>query len=87
MPARLVLQMDGTRFGLGSVTQVRETAALFTRLAKQQGVVIILVGRITRRVVWLGQSYEHMIDCFMMLDSPAVAVIAPCVGTKIDSVR
>ena len=67
-----VLQMDGIDSTPGSVTQVRETAAFFTRLAKQQDVVIILVGHITKEGSLAGPKVlEHMIDCFMMLDSPA----------------
>ena len=67
-----VLQMEGLESTPGSVTQVRETAAFFTRLAKQQDVVIILVGHITKEGGLAGPKVlEHMIDCFMMLDSPA----------------
>ena len=67
-----VLQMEGVDSTPGSVTQVRETAAFFTRLAKQQDVVIILVGHITKEGGLAGPKVlEHMIDCFMMLDSPA----------------
>ena len=67
-----VLQMEGVDSTPGSVTQVRETAAFFTRLAKQQDVVIVLVGHITKEGGLAGPKVlEHMIDCFMMLDSPA----------------
>ena len=67
-----VLQMESLESTPGSVTQVRETAAFFTRLAKQQDVVIILVGHITKEGGLAGPKVlEHMIDCFMMLDSPA----------------
>ena len=67
-----VLQMDALDATPGSVTQVRETAAFFTRLAKQTDTVIILVGHITKEGGLAGPKVlEHMIDCFMMLDSPA----------------
>lgn len=67
-----VLHMDGIDSTPGSVTQVRETAAYFTRLAKQTDTVIILVGHITKEGGLAGPKVlEHMIDCFMMLDSPA----------------
>lgn len=67
-----VMQMDGIDSTPGSVTQVRETAAYFTRFAKQTGTVIILVGHITKEGGLAGPKVlEHMIDCFMMLDSPA----------------
>jgi DNA repair protein RadA/Sms len=55
----------------GSITQVRETAAYFTRLAKQTGSVVILVGHVTKEGSLAGPKVlEHMIDCFVMLDSP-----------------
>ncbi len=67
-----VLQMDTIDSTPGSVTQVRETAAFFTRLAKQTDTVIVLVGHITKEGGLAGPKVlEHMIDCFMMLDSPA----------------
>jgi len=67
-----VLQMANIDSMPGSVTQVRETAAFFTRLAKQTDTVIILVGHITKEGGLAGPKVlEHMIDCFMMLDSPA----------------
>jgi DNA repair protein RadA/Sms len=67
-----VLQMEGVDSTAGSVTQVRETAGFFTRLAKQTDTVIILVGHITKEGGLAGPKVlEHMIDCFLMLDSPA----------------
>ena len=67
-----VLQMESIDSTPGSVTQVRETASFFTRLAKQTDTVIVLVGHITKEGGLAGPKVlEHMIDCFMMLDSPA----------------
>ncbi len=67
-----VMQMGSLDATPGSVTQVRETAAFLTRLAKQRDVVIVLVGHITKEGAIAGPKVlEHMIDCFMMLDSPA----------------
>ena len=67
-----VMQMDAIDSTPGSVTQVRETAGFFTRLAKQTDTVIVLVGHITKEGGLAGPKVlEHMIDCFMMLDSPA----------------
>ncbi|MCZ6853473.1 MAG: DNA repair protein RadA [Gammaproteobacteria bacterium] len=67
-----VMQLDAVDSTPGSVTQVRECAAFFTRIAKQTGTVIILVGHITKEGNLAGpKMLEHMIDCFMMLDSPA----------------
>ena len=69
-----VLQMESLDSTPGSVTQVRETASFFTRLAKQTNTVIVLVGHITKEGGLAGPKVlEHMIDCFMMLDSPAGA--------------
>jgi len=67
-----VMQLEAVESTPGSVTQVRETAAFFTRLAKQTGTVIVLVGHVTKEGNLAGPKVlEHMIDCFMMLDSPA----------------
>ena len=67
-----VMKMESVESTPGSVTQVRETASFFTRLAKQQDIVIVLVGHITKEGGIAGPKVlEHMIDCFMMLDSPA----------------
>lgn len=56
----------------GSVTQVRECAARLTRLAKQLECTIVLVGHVTKEGNLAGPKVlEHMIDCFVMLDSPA----------------
>jgi len=67
-----VMQLDSVDSTPGSLTQVRETAAFFTRLAKQTGTVVILVGHVTKEGSLAGPKVlEHMIDCFVMLDSPA----------------
>ena len=65
-----VMQLDAVDGTPGSVTQVRECAAFFTRIAKQTGTVVILVGHVTKEGSLAGpKMLEHMIDCFMMLDS------------------
>ena len=67
-----VMQMGTVEATAGSVTQVRETAAFFTRIAKQSGIVIVLVGHVTKEGNLAGPKVlEHMIDCFVMLDSPS----------------
>lgn len=54
----------------GSVTQVRESAASLTRLAKTSGATVFLVGHVTKEGGLAGPKVlEHMIDCFMMLES------------------
>jgi DNA repair protein RadA/Sms len=53
----------------GSVTQVRECAALLTRYAKQSGAVLFLVGHVTKDGSLAGPKVlEHMIDCSIMLE-------------------
>ena len=67
-----VMQLASIDSVPGSVSQVRETAAFFTRLAKQAGIVVILIGHVTKEGGLAGPKVlEHMIDCFVMLDSPA----------------
>lgn len=53
----------------GSIAQVRESAAYLTRFAKTYGVVIIMVGHITKDGALAGPKIlEHCIDCSVMLD-------------------
>ncbi len=53
----------------GSVSQVRECAAQLTRFAKQSGVVLILVGHVTKDGSLAGPKVlEHMIDCSILLE-------------------
>lgn len=53
----------------GSVSQVREAAAQLTRFAKQQGVVMLMVGHVTKDGALAGPKVlEHCIDCSIMLD-------------------
>ena len=67
-----VMQMSGVESVPGSVPQVRESAAFLTRLAKQTNTTIVLVGHITKEGNLAGpKTLEHIIDCFLMLDSSA----------------
>ncbi|MCR6652495.1 MAG: DNA repair protein RadA [Cellvibrionaceae bacterium] len=53
----------------GSVSQVRECAAVLTRFAKQSGTVLILVGHVTKEGSLAGPKVlEHIIDCSIMLE-------------------
>lgn len=53
----------------GSVSQVRECAALLTRFAKQTGTVLFLVGHVTKDGSLAGPKVlEHMIDCSILLE-------------------
>ena len=56
----------------GSVSQVREGAAAFTRLAKELGVIILLVGHVTKEGSLAGPKVlEHIIDASLMLEGSA----------------
>ena len=56
----------------GSVSQVREAAALLTRFAKQSGTILLLVGHVTKDGSLAGPKVlEHMIDCSMLLEGEA----------------
>ena len=53
----------------GGVTQVKETVALFLRLAKSTGVPIMLVGHVTKTGGVAGpRTVEHMVDCVLYLE-------------------
>ncbi|MBO1518340.1 DNA repair protein RadA [Oceanisphaera pacifica] len=53
----------------GTVSQVRESAAQLTRFAKQQGVIMLMVGHVTKDGALAGPKVlEHCIDCSIMLD-------------------
>ncbi len=67
-----VMQVESSSSAPGSVTQVRESAAALTRIAKQTQTAVVLVGHVTKEGGLAGPKVlEHMIDCFVMLDSPA----------------
>ena len=67
-----VMQVQASDSLPGSVSQVRESAAELVRLAKQNGVAIVLVGHITKEGNLAGPKVlEHMVDCLVMLDAPA----------------
>jgi len=53
----------------GSVSQVRETAALLVRYAKQTGISVILVGHVTKDGVLAGpRVLEHMVDTVLYFE-------------------
>ena len=53
----------------GSVSQVRDCAAQLTRYAKQTGIVLILIGHVTKDGSLAGPKVlEHMIDCSILLE-------------------
>lgn len=64
-----VMHVADVQSAPGSVSQVREAAAQLTRFAKQQGVVILMVGHVTKDGTLAGPKVlEHCIDCSVLLD-------------------
>ncbi len=64
-----VVHTDEIASAPGSVSQVRECAAYLTRLAKQSGMVLFLVGHVTKEGSLAGPKVlEHMIDCSILLE-------------------
>ncbi|HVL55248.1 MAG TPA: DNA repair protein RadA, partial [Burkholderiaceae bacterium] len=53
----------------GSVAQVRECAAQLTRLAKQTGVAIVMIGHVTKEGTLAGpRVLEHIVDCVLYFE-------------------
>jgi DNA repair protein RadA/Sms len=53
----------------GSVAQVRECAAQLTRLAKQSGITVILVGHVTKEGSLAGpRVLEHIVDTVLYFE-------------------
>lgn len=64
-----VMHVEGVASSPGSVSQVREAAAQLTRYAKQHGVIVLMVGHVTKDGALAGPKVlEHCIDCSIMLD-------------------
>ena len=64
-----VMFCEGVQSAPGSVSQVRESAALLVQYAKQTGTVLLLVGHVTKDGSLAGPKVlEHMIDCSLMLE-------------------
>ena len=58
----------------GTVSQVRASAHELILAAKKTNTVLILIGHLTKDGAIAGPKVlEHMIDCFMMLESPAAS--------------
>ncbi|WMC09977.1 DNA repair protein RadA [Oceanimonas pelagia] len=67
-----VMHVADVQSAPGSVSQVREAAAQLTRFAKLQGVVILMVGHVTKDGTLAGPKVlEHCIDCSVLLDGAA----------------
>ncbi|MEZ7010112.1 DNA repair protein RadA [Aeromonas sp. S13(2024)] len=64
-----VMHVADVQSSPGSVSQVREAAALLTRYAKQNHVAIFMVGHVTKDGSLAGPKVlEHCIDCSVLLD-------------------
>ncbi len=64
-----VMHLDGVESAPGSVSQVRESAAVLTRFAKQTQTAILLVGHVTKDGTLAGPKVlEHMVDCSVLLE-------------------
>lgn len=64
-----VMQVETLSGAPGSVGQVRESAAQLTRLAKTTGIIVLLVGHVTKEGALAGPKVlEHIIDASLMLD-------------------
>ncbi|MEW7867766.1 DNA repair protein RadA [Aeromonas diversa] len=64
-----VMHVADVQSAPGSVSQVREAAALLTRYAKQNDVAIFMVGHVTKDGTLAGPKVlEHCIDCSILLD-------------------
>lgn len=64
-----VMHLDGIESAPGSVSQVRESAAVLTRFAKQTQTAVLLVGHVTKDGTLAGPKVlEHMVDCSVLLD-------------------
>lgn len=60
---------DGLQSAPGSVAQVRECAAQLTRLAKQTGACLVLVGHVTKEGALAGpRVLEHMVDTVLYFE-------------------
>jgi DNA repair protein RadA/Sms len=63
------LYSDALQSAPGSVAQVRECAAQLTRLAKQSGICIILVGHVTKEGALAGpRVLEHIVDTVLYFE-------------------
>jgi DNA repair protein RadA/Sms len=63
------LYSDGFTSAPGSVSQVREAAGRFLRLAKDTGAAVFLVGHVTKDGTIAGpRVLEHMVDTVLYLE-------------------
>jgi DNA repair protein RadA/Sms len=61
--------VENSRSAAGSVSQVRQCAARFQELAKESGVIVILVGHVTKEGAIAGpRVLEHIVDTVLYLE-------------------
>lgn len=66
------LMSDAVEAGPGSVPQVRQATAELMRLAKSEGVAIILIGQVTKDGALAGpRTLEHLVDCVLTFETAA----------------
>lgn len=64
-----VMQAEALSGAPGSVGQVRESASQLTRLAKASGVIVLLVGHVTKEGALAGPKVlEHIVDASLLLE-------------------
>jgi DNA repair protein RadA/Sms len=64
-----VMQVESLAGAPGSVGQVRESAAELTRLAKARGLIVLLVGHVTKEGALAGPKVlEHIVDASLLLE-------------------
>jgi len=63
------LYSGGMSGAAGSVGQVREVAGRLTRVAKERGVAVLLVGHVTKEGALAGpRVLEHLVDCVLQFE-------------------
>ena len=78
-----VMQVEDIQSAPGSVSQVRESAAILTRFAKENNLAIFMVGHVTKDGALAGPKVlEHCIDCSIMLDGTGDSRYRTLRGTK-----
>ena len=64
-----VMHLSFIQSAPGSVSQVRESAAMLTRIAKTQGIACFIVGHVTKDGTLAGPKVlEHCVDCSILLE-------------------
>jgi len=63
------VQCTGLSSTAGSVSQLKESTAALLRLAKQQGVSVLIIGHVTKEGLLAGpRLLEHMVDCVLYFE-------------------